>query len=342
MLTPEIIDAMKRMVKCGLPFAAVSLPGCKGYGLYVPVDKGLSQFVMREFNCGESGKSVVMSEVTASDFVNYDLEDSDPLENVSFEPTLKADYSSGVEEIIKALRVDGGKTVYSRVITSESNLNPVDVMLRYHEEHPSTMRYICNCAQFGLWFGATPELVIKGGEHGVETMALAGTRERGVDRAWDMKNSKEHDFVLEHIVNVFRNANLNVTVSGPESLQFGGIEHLMHRVTGEGDSDGIRILNELAPTPAICGVDKERALSHIKKYEAHSRVCYGGEIGIINEKRMMFYANLRCANVKYIGNGIWKYAIIVGGGLTADSDIEEEWRETELKAQSLLNIIENR
>jgi isochorismate synthase len=44
--------------------------------------------------------------------------------------------------------------------------------------------------------------------------------------------------------------------------------------------------------------------------------------------------NLRCAEITP-GN----INLYVGGGLTADSNPEKEWEETELKAQTLLAVI---
>ncbi len=37
-----------------------------------------------------------------------------------------------------------------------------------------------------------------------------------------------------------------------------------------------------------------------------------------------------------------KYALYVGGGITCDSEMEKEWKETEAKAQTLLSVIESK
>lgn len=339
----EIINYMKTAILSGSSFAAVILPEESRYRVFTTAGAGLAKFVMREFNGGCEGKVVEMGEVSQSEFAGNEEPVVGNVNEYFFESTDKESYIKGASAIINDLKVSGGKTVYSRVITLDSYKNPIDVMLRYHQVHPSTFRYICNSSEFGLWFGATPELVMRSdaANQKIETMALAGTREKGEETEWDSKNSDEHEFVTKHIVDVFRKFNLEVSVSEGESLQFGDIEHLMHRIEGRGKFAGCQVLDALTPTPAICGVEKSAALKHIEKFERHNRLCYGGEVGIMTGDNAIYYANLRCANVRYAGNGKWRYAVIVGGGLTADSDVDTEWEETELKAKSLLCIIEN-
>ena len=48
-----------------------------------------------------------------------------------------------------------------------------------------------------------------------------------------------------------------------------------------------------------------------------------------------FYVNLRC--MKIYNNSA---SLFVGGGITASSIPKKEWEETELKAKTLLNILD--
>lgn len=340
----EIVNELKKAIRSGSSFAALLLPWEHRYRLFATGGDGKAKFIMREFNGGSDGKVVEMGEIQQSEFGGSVESVVGNGNEYCYESTDKESYIKGASAIINDLKARGGKTVYSRVITLDSRKDPIDVMLRYHRAHPSTFRYICNSSEFGLWFGATPELVMRSdvANRKIETMALAGTREKGGQTVWDSKNSDEHEFVTNHIVDVFRKFNLEVSVSEGESLQFGDIEHLMHLIEGRGCFDSRQVLDALTPTPAICGVEKSAALKHIEKFESHNRLCYGGEVGMVNGDMAIFYANLRCANVRYAGNGKWRYAVIVGGGLTADSDVDTEWEETEMKAKSLLDIIENK
>lgn len=336
----EIAESMKRLVERGVPFAAVLLPGEEAYHFYGGELTGDSRLVIREFN---GGRTVELGEVDSLESLGREPLPSQNLNVNPLESTDKEDYCEGAERIIADLKRRGGKTVYSKVTVRRSAAHPVDVMLRYHASHPHTFRYLFYSKDYGLWFGATPEPVLKADlkRKIASSIALAGTRKRGENGDWDKKNSEEHNFVVRHIVGVFEKANLEVTISDAETLRFGDIEHLMHRIEGKGDFDATKLLDALAPTPAICGAEKADALEHIEKYEKHRRGFYGGEVGIVSDERVIFYANLRCARAVKSESGDWEYALITGGGLTADSNVEDEWEETGLKAASLLEVIKN-
>ena len=80
---------------------------------------------------------------------------------------------------------------------------------------------------------------------------------------------------------------------------------------------------------------KERALTAIKKLEKHNREYYAGFLGILNmDEKIALYVNLRCMKIYHD-----YLALYVGGGITADSNPEEEWEETGIKAETLKSII---
>ena len=74
----------------------------------------------------------------------------------------------------------------------------------------------------------------------------------------------------------------------------------------------------------------------ILKKEVHKRELYTGFIGEIHNTSTSLYVNLRC--MKITSN---QFHIYVGGGITSKSDPQEEWEETEIKAQTMLSLIEN-
>ena len=91
------------------------------------------------------------------------------------------------------------------------------------------------------------------------------------------------------------------------------------------------------PTPAVCGLPKNKALEFLLKNEIHNREFYSGFLGPVNiGKSSALFVNLRCMQLKD------KEAVIyVGCGITADSQPEKEWEETQLKSQILLSVINN-
>ena len=84
------------------------------------------------------------------------------------------------------------------------------------------------------------------------------------------------------------------------------------------------------PTPAVCGLPKEKALDLIYKTEPYDREYYAGYLGMVEKDTVDFYVNLRCMKI-YENTA----ALFVGGGITANSVAKKEWEETELKAETL-------
>jgi isochorismate synthase len=77
------------------------------------------------------------------------------------------------------------------------------------------------------------------------------------------------------------------------------------------------------------------SLDLLMKLEKHHREYYAGYLGPIGiDGKTDLFVNLRCMKVlpKHL-------ALFIGGGITADSIPEEEWQETEIKADTLLSVI---
>ena len=83
------------------------------------------------------------------------------------------------------------------------------------------------------------------------------------------------------------------------------------------------------------------AKDYILKTEKHNRAYYSGFLGMLNiNGQTDVYVNLRC--MKLLGEGNLLYA---GAGITAGSDPEKEWHETEMKMASMgraLNDFKNK
>ena len=83
---------------------------------------------------------------------------------------------------------------------------------------------------------------------------------------------------------------------------------------------------------ALSGTDMIFLESHheISMLENHSRECYGGYVGFVTPDGLKCYVNLRSLKLNSTG-----YCIFAGGGITAESIPEDEWRETENKTMIL-------
>ena len=80
---------------------------------------------------------------------------------------------------------------------------------------------------------------------------------------------------------------------------------------------------------------KQQAQDLLSRTEAHDRKLYSGYLGPVNMNEGSYiYVNLRCMEIQ--NNKAILYA---GAGVTEYSDPEQEWYETELKCNTLLNVI---
>lgn len=251
-------------------------------------------------------------------------------------------YRERVGALITRLAATGGKAVISRAISrSDIAVDWIAVARELFSRFPQTYRFIYYTPQTGAWFGASPETLLDydAATSTISTMALAGTRPYSVvSSAWDAKNRREHRFVTDYIVGVLTACGLSPIVGPAENLRYGIVEHLCHRITASGVAPEqiIPVLSALSPTPALAGYPLADALRQIAQVEDYPRLCYGGYVGNVGNGNLHTCVNLRSAHFSDTG-----FCIMVGGGITSDSDADREWEETEAKSRILLQTIMN-
>ena len=194
--------------------------------------------------------------------------------------------------------------------------------------------------------GASPEtLLSKHGIH-IETEALAGSIAAGRDPAMQaetLQQSKkeltEHHFVREDIVGKL--IPLCGSIRAPDKPQIKSLKHLLHLHTPiqaqlRHPTHVLDLMERLHPTPAVGGTPVEAALKLIAKYESISRGFYAGPIGWFTPQGDgCFAVALRSALLD--AQSAWVYA---GAGIVAESDARQEYKETELKQQTMLQIMQ--
>lgn len=251
--------------------------------------------------------------------------------------TSYSDYSGQASDIIKYLKINDGKVVLSRIKLAEYDFKISDLFEVLCQNYPTAFVFCYHIKDVGYWIGASPELLLKRDGENVSTMALASTRPAGSVGDWSEKCIKEQRIVRDYIIDVFNSYGLLTTVSADYNKKAGKVEHICTDITakiGE-ESDIWSMIESLSPTPALSGYPKESAISLIDRIELHDREYYGGYIGLIeNMTEFALYVNLRsmCIDGK-------SCKIFVGGGLTSESDINDEWQETEIKSETLLSAI---
>lgn len=296
-------------------------------------------FFINSFNNSYGMPVLIADELSLDDAIDYFNESEiKPAPDVKpFESsTDKSIYIERTSDVIAGLRNEGGKAVISRVICGDAtSMNWIDVVQKYFSKYKSTFRYIYNTPVTGMWFGASPEILVKREvlTDVIQTMALAGTRKCS-EYDWDDKNIEEHDFVTRYIVSTLKSLGLEPQVGMAENVRFGSIEHLCHRIIAKYDGPIITVANALSPTPALAGFPLDRALEYIEYAELHPRRCYGGYVGCRNGYGEYIYVNLRCCHFNN-----QRYCIYAGGGITGKSDASLEWMETDVKSEFLRKLL---
>ncbi|UII23930.1 chorismate-binding protein [Fulvivirga ligni] len=198
----------------------------------------------------------------------------------------------------------------------------------------------------GIWMGATPELLISEKDNTFKTVALAGTQKYNPEIplahvAWKQKEIEEQALVGRYIINCFKKIRLrDYTEIGPKTVIAGNLLHLKTEYQVDMDATGFpglgdTMLKLLHPTSAICGMPLEPAEKFLSDNEHYNRSYYSGYLGPVNaENGTSLFVNLRCMHID-----AKKATLYAGAGVTEDSIPELEWEETEIKMNTILNII---
>jgi isochorismate synthase len=242
------------------------------------------------------------------------------------------------------------KIVVSRVtdFALPDGFDPLSTFDQLCQRYPHAFVSLVAIPRVGTWIGASPETLLRVGKTGLKTVALAGTQARpqsnNLDEVtWGSKEIEEQALVSDYIRDFFLRAGVSEVIEkGPRTVTAGTVIHLKTTFEIHLESDARfalanRILNELHPTSAVCGMPKDKALAFIREHEGYDRRFYSGFLGPVHiDGRSDLFVNLRCMELDE--RIAWLY---VGGGVTADSDPEAEWQETMLKAQTLLSVLQN-
>lgn len=247
-----------------------------------------------------------------------------------------------------------GQTGIAKVVVSRTAARPLPaafdpavVFAALCTRYPHAFVSLVAIPGVGTWLGATPEVLLTLDDAALTTMALAGTQRHPVGLplesvTWGQKETTEQDMVSAYVRGFFWDAGItHIQESGPQTIAAGSVVHLqtLFRVElSEAERLALanRVLDELHPTSAVCGMPKHQALAFILAHEGYDRSFYSGFLGPVHiQNESSLYVNLRCMQL-----GETSAHLYVGAGITADSQPQAEWRETELKAETMLAVLE--
>ncbi|WP_420387356.1 isochorismate synthase [Roseivirga sp.] len=267
----------------------------------------------------------------------------------SLTPSNASDYRELVTRCVEAIK-DGfiEKVVPAR--TKDIQLPPsfdvVQFFTKLCTAYQNAFISFVSIPETGTWMGATPEVLIEREGHIFRTTALAATQRYNpenslTETAWTQKEIEEQAMVSRYIINCFKRIRLReFSEKGPETIKAGNLLHL--KTTLEVDLIATNfpelptvMLELLHPTSAVAGMPREQALSFLKHEEKLDRSFYAGFLGPVNiEDKTNLFVNLRCMELTDE-----QARLYAGAGVTAHSNPEKEFAETEMKFNTLLNIL---
>ena len=300
---------------------------------------------------GEAAKLMDEMETRINGKPVYMQKESDTEYPIEVRPNFaKDEYKQAVDHMIRYI-IEGDIYIVNMTqqLTVKSDKVPLDVFYDLRENNPSPFGGYFDYGDFQI-VCASPERFLKMQKGHVNTRPIKGTRKRGETPKEDMlmrtelENSEKDKSELLMIVDLERN-DLN-RVCNPGSVkvtelftveEYATVFHLVSDIEGDlEESKNVMDLLEAAfPGGSITGAPKYRAMEIIDEMENNKRNLYSGSIGYLTlDGDCDFNIVIRTALHK---DG--KYYLGVGGGITAESDLEFEYEETLQKAKAVLQAM---
>jgi para-aminobenzoate synthetase component 1 len=198
---------------------------------------------------------------------------------------------------------------------------------------------------------ASPERFLKVERGRVEAKPIKGTRPRAGHARLDAaliealrtseKDRAENLMIVDLLRNdLSRNCRLG-SVKVPRLFEvesFATVHHLVSTIVGElaDGRDAIDLLRGAFPGGSITGAPKLRAMQIIEELEPHRRGVYCGAIGYLGFDGGM---DLNIA-IRTMVHSRGEIRFWAGGGIVADSNVDDEYQETFDKAAAMLKLLQ--
>ena len=345
----DFLEKAKEIALQGLPFALFSHPNSTDIHLIYQNDDTLHTadfskdqgFIMCPFH---GGSPLLLKQ---ENYLTTTLLPAEkPILSATLIPTQgnQAHYHTLFQKAQKAIEEHTlEKVVLSRRIAYQGNQKS---LLTYFQDlkalYPTAFCYAFSHPKVGRWLAATPETLLKVTGNTLHTMSLAGTKPfvEGKSPLWTEKEYREQQIVTDTITQVLHPLTTDLSIGKVHEVRAGRLWHLCTEITATIASHTpiSEIVQQLHPTPAVCGFPTEKARLFLLENEGYPREYYAGYCGLSQFRQgndLDLFVNLRCAQLTE--KEIFVY---VGGGINSGSQEESEWQETENKSQTMLRILQ--
>lgn len=263
----------------------------------------------------------------------------------------KQAYRQALEKIDHYIRAgDCYQINYAQRFKSQYTGDPYGAYQRLKSVAPTPFAAFIE-TDHGTLLSLSPERFLQVSATGaVETRPIKGTRPRGSTLEDDQqqieelreasKDRAENLMIVDLLRNDLSRACKPGSVKVPELFAietYPNVHHLVSAVTGQlaqGQS-ALSLLKQCFPGGSITGAPKIRAMEIIDELEPDRRSIYCGAIGYISADGRMD-TNISIRTLLCQKGTIYCWA---GGGIVADSDIDDEYQETLNKVNNLLSAL---
>ncbi|RPI06105.1 MAG: anthranilate synthase component I [Ignavibacteriae bacterium] len=198
--------------------------------------------------------------------------------------------------------------------------------------------------------GSSPEVLVRVQDRTVTVMPIAGTRKRGKtgeedkhleeELLLDEKEAAEHVMLVDLGRNDIGRVSEFGTVHVPLFKRLKRFSHVMHLVSEvqgklKEHSTSIDAMRACFPAGTVSGAPKVRAMEIIHELEPVRRGIYAGAVGYLGFNGALD----TCIAIRTVVAANSMLTIQAGAGIVADSVPEQEYKETENKAQALLDAL---
>ncbi|WP_331346786.1 aminodeoxychorismate synthase component I [Cellvibrio sp. UBA7661] len=285
----------------------------------------------------------------------HDLKQFIKNDNISFEingfeSNLKVEkYREALTRIQEYIRAgDCYQVNFAQRFSADYSGDPFVAYLALREVLPSPFSGFMQL-ETGAVLSLSPERFIQVRGTQVETKPIKGTIKRGTTDAEDIanaqwlqnsqKNRAENVMIVDLLRNDLSKHCTDVRVPALCELQtFANVHHLVSTVTGQLNegATAIDVLRDAFPGGSITGAPKIRAMEIIEELEPSRRSLYCGSLGYISADGQMD-TSIAIRTLVCDGNKIHCWG---GGGIVADSETDQEYRESIAKVQVLMQTLE--
>lgn len=262
----------------------------------------------------------------------------------------REEYLRSIERVREYIRTgDVYQVNLTQRFETMTSRTATDLYLALRKASPTLFAALLNFDKLQL-ISNSPERFLKIRDRRIETRPIKGTRPRGKTAEEDkrlreelLQSAKDRAELLM-IVDLERNDLGRVSrigsVSVPELFlteEYANVHHLVATVTSEirEDADVFDVIRATFPGGSITGAPKIRAMEIIEELEPTSRNVYTGSIGYIGFDGN---ADFNIA-IRTIVKKDQRILFQAGGGITWDSDPEEEYMESLHKASAIMKVL---